>query len=77
MAEIEYDMMKPMMAMMMMVIMLAIITPLIAQAAPPAPTYCCAIHARLEEPACFFTYAELEAHFATAHPSVPIDIGWE
>ncbi len=71
------DMMKPMMAVMMIAVMAAIVLPLVAQAAPPAPAYCCAIHARLGTPTCFNTYAELEAHYVAEHPATSIEITWE
>lgn len=68
----EYDMMKPMMTMMMVVIMASILTTLVVQAAPAEPTFCCP----LCEDTCFNTLAELETHFAAAHPTEPIDIIW-
>ncbi len=68
-------MMKTMMAIMMIAIMGSIIGTLVVSAAPapPAtPQFICPI---CDE--AFYTLAELEAHFALAHPSTPIDIIWD
>ncbi len=73
----EDNIMRPMMVVMMIAVMAAIVLPLVAQAAPPAPTYCCPIHERLGEPVCFFTYDDLASHFAIEHPSEPIVIDWD
>jgi len=68
------DMMKPMMAIMMAALMFSLIPALPVAA---APANCCPIHARLGDPICFDTLAQLEVHFTSEHPSVPIDIDWE
>ncbi len=78
----EEDMIKPMMTMIMVALLAALIPSSAAAAGdePPPGTvveYCCPIHARLGDPICYATYAELESHFITEHPSVPIDIEWE
>jgi len=73
----EDNILRPLMAAMMIAIMGTIVVSLLAQAAPPAPAYCCAICDRLGSPACFDTYAELANHFAVEHPSEPIDIIWD
>lgn len=73
----EENIMRPMMAAVMIAIMGSMMVSLLAQAAPPAPTYCCPIHGRLGEPVCFYTYDDLATHFAIEHPSVPINIEWD
>ena len=73
----EGNILRPMMVAMVIAIMGTIIISLVAQAAPPGPTYCCPIHERLGEPICFYTYEELADHFAAEHPSEPIDIDWD
>lgn len=73
----EYDIVRPMIAAMMIAMMGAIILPLLAQAAPPAPTFCCPICERLGSEVCFYTYDDLATHFAIEHPSEPINIEWD
>lgn len=70
-------MMKTMMAMVMAVMIAAVMTDMVQAAEPPPPGYCCPIHEQMGSPVCFYTYAELETHFATEHPATPIDIIWE
>ncbi len=78
----EDDMIKPIMTVVMVGLLAALIPSSAAAAGdiPPPDTvteYCCPIHARLGNPICFSTYAGLENHFTTEHPSVSIDIDWE
>lgn len=62
---------KGFMAIMIAIMMMAIVSQMIpVQAAPTV--YTCPVCG--EE---FTTLAELEAHFADAHPSIPINIIWE
>jgi len=63
-------MMGPMMGVMMGVMMLAII-PTMLQAAVPQKDFVCPICGEA-----FYTQAELENHFGSAHPSEPIEIIW-
>lgn len=73
----EYNMMKPAVAIMAIAIMGSLAVSMVAQTAPPGPTYCCPICERLGTGVCFFTYNELADHFAVEHPSEPIDIVWD
>ena len=63
--------MKYMVAIMGVAIIGYMLTSVIAEAAPPEPSYCCPIC-----DVCFYTYDELYQHFTTEHPSEPIDIVW-
>lgn len=66
--------MKTMISMFSVIIMMAVLSAVVTgiPTPPPPVKYVCPIDG-LE----FNSLAELEAHFAEAHPTTPIDIVWD